>query len=47
LLPGYVDALVSAEGAVANAASPTHVYELGIQMRERALGLQLVSARGR
>jgi 2-polyprenyl-6-methoxyphenol hydroxylase-like FAD-dependent oxidoreductase len=44
LLPGYVDALVSAGGAAADVAAQTHVYELGIRMPERPLGLQLLSA---
>jgi 2-polyprenyl-6-methoxyphenol hydroxylase-like FAD-dependent oxidoreductase len=44
LLPGYLEALVSAGGSAADVASQTHVFELGIQMPERALGLQLLSA---
>jgi len=44
LLPGFSDALAAAGAASARVAHQTHVYELGVRMPERDLGLRLMSA---
>lgn len=44
LLPGFSDALRQQGAGDANVSTETHVYELGIQMPERDLGLRLMSS---
>lgn len=44
LLPGFTDALLDAGGGRASVAGGTHVFELGVRMPERDLGLSLVCA---
>jgi flavin-dependent dehydrogenase len=43
-MPGFRDEFVGAGGAVARASSETHVYELGMAMPERDVGLEMWSA---
>lgn len=44
LLPGFITGLREAGAGDASVADETHVYELGIKMPERNLGLRLMSA---
>jgi 2-polyprenyl-6-methoxyphenol hydroxylase-like FAD-dependent oxidoreductase len=44
LMPGFLDSLREAGAGDASVANETHVYELGIRMPERNLGLRLMSA---
>ncbi len=44
LLPGFIENLREAGAGDASVADETHVYELGIKMPERNLGLRLMSA---
>lgn len=44
LIPGFLDSLREAGAGEASVADETHVYELGIRMPERDLGLRLMSA---
>lgn len=44
LMPGFCDALREQGAGDANVSTETHVYELGIQMPERDLGLRLMSS---
>lgn len=45
LLPGFLDALAAAGAMRGRVSADTHVYELGLRMPERDLGLAIVCAR--
>ncbi|MEJ7783379.1 MAG: FAD-dependent monooxygenase [Solirubrobacteraceae bacterium] len=44
LIPGFTDALVAAGAGRAGVAAQTHVFELGVRMPERDLGMSLMCA---